>query len=315
MTSRRELLFKGVPGVLAISYHVIASPGRSSSDGPVVAVCDSPTVEKWLSRIGVASQRRTGLGLGAEPITGVKLLILPLESVNTSGAVKNVQAFINGGGKVAAFYWGALRPPGSTSAPVYDLCPSLGIRPIGWRDASAELLVLNESGAGAYPSTGSKVALPRCMATIVEPQGARMLARFGDDQNPSPRSGIVFQRGNVTYCGLNLTRGAGERTDARELFFWVLQRAAPEFGASWQARDRLDSATWMLAELRMTPGVETMRAETEAVAAIVAEARALLVKGQAARSMVASDKARETADKLINRLKAAKQQAETQMGG
>src|SRR5687767_8545806 len=108
---------------------ICARPEKACGQGPVVAVCDSPTVEKWLARIGVASQRRTGLGLGAEPISGVKLLILPLESVNTPGAVKNVRAFINGGGKVAAFYWGAMRPPGSTAAPIYDLCPSLGVRP------------------------------------------------------------------------------------------------------------------------------------------------------------------------------------------
>lgn len=288
--------------------------GRALAGGLVVAVCDSPTVEKWLSRIGVVSQRRTGLGLGAEPITGVKLLILPLESVNTPGAVKNVRAFINGGGKVAAFYWGAMRPPGSSAAPIYDLCPYLGVRPIGWRDASAELLVLNESGAGAYPFTGSKVSLPRCMTTVVEPIGARTLARFGDDQYPEPRSGVVFQRGNVVYCGMNLTRGAGERAEARELFFWVLQRAAPEFGASWQARDRLNSATWMHSELQSMPGAETLRSEADSVAAALAEARMLLVKGQAARSVVASDKARTLADQLVNRLKAARQ-AEVQTGG
>jgi hypothetical protein len=152
------------------------------------------------------------------------------------------------------------------------------------------------------------------MVTVVEPAGARMLARFGDDQNPAPRSGVVFQRGNVVYCGMNLTRGAGERSEAREVFFWVLQRAAPEFGASWQARDRLNSAAWMHSELQSTAGVESLRTESDSVVAALAEARMLLVRGQAARSVVASDKARTLADQLINRLKAAKQ-AEVQTGG
>jgi hypothetical protein len=292
---RRVLLLSLLAGVLPAAQAFAAEPGRP----PVIAVVESALAEKWLERAGVPFLRRSRESLDTAPLPNVRLVILPLEAVTTPAAVRHVSDFASAGGRVLAVYWGTLSAP--DSFPIYQLSNMLGVRPVGWAEDPPQPLIIEETGAGAAPSMGRSVSLPRMPATVVEPfPGTRAVARW------SGGPGAVFQREGVLYVAANLLRPSNDRLEARELFFWVLQRAAPDFGPGFQARDRIATAGEVCAS--MTAAVTPEQAGSvaslaEDALAALTEARTHLAQGRALRATASADRARATAKQVLDQLR------------
>jgi hypothetical protein len=272
---------------------------------PTVAVVDSPAAERWLERAGISFARRTGAGLGAGPVRDAKILVLPLQSVARLDAARTVQAYIDGGGKVLAVYWGTLAPRGADAYPVYDLVGALGVRPVGWQGRSPQPLVLDSGGAGALPYTGSRVLLPGCPAVLAEAApGTKILARWSGGGAPA-RSGAVFLRGGVAYVAVNVLQPEEDATNCRELFFWTLQRLSPALGSTLQAKDRIATAAGACAavtSLLSEDAPPEIRPEVDTALAALSQARTLLESGRAASAVAAADRARAIAEQVLARL-------------
>jgi len=282
----------------------------SAGKAPLITVVDSPLAEKWLDQAGIAYVHRTGQSLGTAPVTGAKLLILPMQSVTTAAAVTNVQEYLSGGGKVIAVYWGTVAPDGAANYPAYQLCPQLGVRPVGWMDGPPGRLSLSSGGLGMLPYSGSEVELSGSPTVVVQPlPGALPVGRWtgtGTGDVPSSYVGAVYLRGGSVYVAPNILRGSNDVPASRDLLFWAMQRVAPEFGPAFQARDRIAAAAAVMATL--TPMLDASSpAEVTAGVSIaqtaLAEARAQLSKAVPARAVAAADRARRLATDLIDRLK------------
>jgi hypothetical protein len=303
---------------LAVAFAVFAASAgsfaalvdNSADKGPLITVVDSPIAEKWLDQAGIAYVHRTGQSLGAAPITGTRLMILPMQSVTTPAAVTSVQEFMAGGGKVVAVYWGTVAPDGADAYPAYQLCPKLGVRPAGWLDAPPGKLSLASGGTGMLPYSGSDVELPGGPTVVVQPlPGALPVGRWtgvaaGDV--PSNYVGAVYLRGGSVYVAPNILRGTRDVTACRELLFWAIQRLAPDYGPNLQAKDRIAAAAAAMASLTPLMDANTP-AEVTAGAGIaqtaLGEARSQLAKSVPARAIAAADRARRLATDLAERLK------------
>lgn len=297
--------------VFAASSGSIAAPLDNSADrGPLVTVVDSPVAEKWLDQAGIAFVHRTGQSLGAGPITGTRLMILPMQSVTTAAAAMSVQEFIAGGGKVVAVYWGTIAADGAANFPAYQLCPQLGVRPVGWLDTTPGKLSLASGGTGMLPYGGGEVELPGGPTAVVQPlPGALPVARWsgaGSNDVPSNYVGAVYLRGSSVYVAPNILRGTRDSAACRELLFWAIQRLAPDYGPNLQAKDRIASASAAMAALAPLMDASTP-AEVTAGAGIaqtaLVEARTQLSKSVPARAIAAADRARRLATDLADRLK------------
>lgn len=293
------LLVVGLVGVCSGAFAQEPEAGKPA----LVGVVESPLAEKWLERAGIAYSRRTRESLEG-PIAGVRLLVLPLEFVSTPAAVRNVQDFSSAGGKVVAFYWGTLAA-GADAYPMFQLSALLGVRPVGWAEELPQPLVLEDIGAGAPPSMGKSLTLPRSPATVVEPlYGTRTLARWtaGEGSALRERSGAVFLRDNVLYLTTHLLRPGNDRIEARELFFWALQRCAPDFGPGLQARDRIVTAAEACAAMTAAVRAETVEgvsAQVEEALTALNEARTHLSRGRALRASLSADRARALARRVL----------------
>jgi len=285
----------------------VADP--SVGKAPLVTVVDSPLAEKWLEHAGVPYARRAGQTLGGAPISGMKLLILPMHSVTTPAAVANIQDYLAGGGKLIAVYWGTLAADGAATNPAYQLAAQIGIRPVGWTDAPGTLS-LASGGGGGLPYTGANVSLSGCPAVVVEPTpGSMPVGRWVGPETaalPSGYVGAVYLRGGVIYLGADLLRPSSDRSENRDVLFWAMQRVAPDFGAVFQAKERIATAGAIVsAMLPLVDGASPpeVAAGVTAAQAAMAEARNLLARGVPARAIVAADRARRIASDLTERLK------------
>jgi hypothetical protein len=284
---------------------VSADPGAAK-----VVVVDSPLAEGWLEQAGVAFSRRSGPSLGAGPITGAKLLVLPMQSVTTPAAVANIQEYLAGGGKLVAFYWGTVTRDGVAANPAYQLCNELGVRPIAWSDVLPGKLSLANGGAGALPYGGSTLSLPSTPTVILEPlPGTLPVGRWvGPEAADLPFGyvGAVYLRGGVIYLAPNFLRAGNDRPESKDLLFWAMQRVAPELGSAIQARDRIAAAAAAVAALGPLMAGDTppeATAGSMAAQAALTEARTFLAKGVPARSIAAADRARRLAGELAERLR------------
>lgn len=293
------------------SRPAVAAPTEPSvGRTPLVTVVDSPLAEKWLDQAGIAYSHRTGPSLGTAPVTGTKLLILPMQSVTTAAAAENVQEYLAGGGKVIAVYWGTVAPDGAANYPAYQLCPQLGVRPIGWLDGPPGRLSLASGGVGMLPYSGADVELPGSQTVVVQPlPGALPVGRWLGPANgdvPSSYVGAVYLRGGSVYVAPNILRSGNDTPACRDLLFWAMQRVAPDFGPNFQARDRIAAAATALAALNPLVDASSPAEVTAGVniaQAALAEARAQLSKSVPARAVAAADRARRLATDLIERLK------------
>jgi len=287
---------------------VLADP--SAGKAPLVAVVDSPLAEKWLDQAGVAYVHRTGASLGTVPITGARLLILPMQSVTTAAAVTNVQEYLAGGGKVIAVYWGTVAPDGAANYPAYQLCAQLGIRPVGWLDGPPGRLSLASGGLGMLPYAGADVELPGSPTVVVQPlPGALPVGRWtgsGTAEVPSSYVGAVYLRGGSVYVAPNILRGSNDVPACRDLLFWAMQRVAPDFGPNFQAKDRIAAAAAAMAALSPLLDASSPAEVTAGVSiaqSALADARTQLARAVPARAVAAADRARRLATDLIERLK------------
>ena len=286
-----------------------ANSADSTAMKPVVVV-DSPLAENWLDGAGVPYARRSGASLGSVPIGPAKLLILPMQSVMTPAAVTNIQEYLAGGGKLLAYYWGTISKEGAAANPGYDLCPVLGVRPVGWSDVTPGKLSLSNGGPGALPYAGATVALPSTPTVVLEPlPGALPVGRWIGPEAadlPSGYVGAVYLRGGVIYLAANFLRPGNDRPECRDLFFWALQRVSADLGATAQARDRVASAAAAVTALAPLTAGSTLpeaTAGSTAAQAALTEARTLLAKGIPARAIASADRARRLAGELAERLK------------
>lgn len=296
-----------------------AAPVDNSADkGPLITVVDSPLAEKWLDQAGIAYIHRTGPSLGAAPVTGTRLLILPLQSVTTAAAVSHVQEFMAGGGKVVGIYWGTVAPDGAANYPAYQLCPQLGVRPVGWLDGPPGKLSLATGGAGSLPYSGSEVELPGSPTVVVQPlPGALPVARWtgpGTSEVPSSYIGAVYLRGGSVYVAANILRGTRDVPACRELLFWAMQRVAPDFGPNLQAKDRIATAATAMAALSPLLDSSTPAEVTAGVGiaqTALLEARTQLSKAAPTRAVAAADRARRLVTDLTDRLKRDRDRGDT----
>ncbi|MGV3724380.1 MAG: hypothetical protein ACO1SX_26080 [Actinomycetota bacterium] len=297
------VLFAAVRPVSA----AVAEP--SAGKPPLVTVVDSPLAEKWLEQAGVPFARRDGQTLGAAPIAGMKLLILPMHSVTTPAAVANIQEYLAGGGKLIAVYWGTLASDGANTNPAYQLTTQLGIRPVGWTDAPGSLS-LSSGGGGALPYSGAQITLTGNPAVVVEPApGSLPVGRWVGPEAASLASGYVgavYLRGGVIYLASDVLRPSNDRLENREVLFWAMQRVAPDFGAVFQAKERVSTAAHALNGLLSLVDPSSppeVAAGVSAAQSAMAEARNHLTRGAPARAIVAADRARRLAGDLTERLK------------
>jgi hypothetical protein len=281
----------------------------SAGKVPLVTVVDSPLAERWLEQAGVPFARRDGASLGAAPLAGMKLLILPMHSVTTSAAVANIQEYLAGGGKLVAVYWGTVAADGAGSHPAYQLTTQLGIRPVGWTD-SPGALSLSSGGGGALPYLGAQVTLSGCPAVVVEPApGSMPVGRWVGPEAASLASGYVggvYLRGGVIYLAADVLRPSSDRPENRELLFWAMQRVAPDFGAVFQAKERIAAASAAVsALLPLVDGSSPpeVAAGVGAAQAAMSEARNQLARGVPTRAIAAADRARRLANDLKESLK------------
>jgi hypothetical protein len=302
-----------VAAVFALTF-TCSRPARATSADPTapkpVVVVDSPLAENWLDQAGVPYARRTGASLGSAPIVGARLVILPMQSVTTPAAVANIQQYLSGGGKLLAYYWGTVSRDGAAANPGYQLCPELGVRPVGWSDVTPGKLSLANGGAGALPYAGATVALPSTPTVVLEPlPGVLPVARWVGPEAadlPSGYVGAVYLRGGVIYLAANFLRAGNDRPECKELLFWAMQRVSPDLGATAQARDRIASAAAAVTALAPLTGGNAppeATAGSMAAQAALSEARTLLAKGIPARAIAAADRARRLASELAERLK------------
>jgi hypothetical protein len=310
-TSMRAVSFVAAAVTL---FCVSVSPARalaadpSAGRTPIVTVVDSPLAEKWLDYAGVPFARRSGQSLGAAPIGGAKILVLPLQSVTTPAAVANVREFVAGGGKLVAVYWGTLSSDGAATNPAYDLTPLLGARPIGWSDA-AGALSLSNGGNGVLPYVGGQVSFTSTPTVVVEPlPGALPVGRWvGEEAAALPQGyvGAVYLRSSSIFIAADLLRPNNDRAEMREVLFWAMQRVAPEVGPVLQAKERIATAAIAVGALGPLLGNAPPEASAAmgAAQAAMAEARAQLAKGLAGRAAVAADRARRIAVDLADKLK------------
>jgi hypothetical protein len=282
----------------------------SAGKAPLVTVVDSPLAEKWLDQAGIAYVHRTGQSLGTTPVTGAKLLILPMQSVTTAAAVTSVQEYLAGGGKVIAVYWGTVAPEGAANYPAYQLCAQLGVRPVGWLDGPPGRLSLATGGMGMLPYAGADVDLPGSPTVVVQPlPGALPVGRWvgsGAAEVPSNYVGAVYLRGGSVYLAPNILRSSNDVPACRDLLFWAMQRVAPDFGPSFQARDRIAAAAAAMASLSPLLDASSPAEVTAGVSiaqASLAEARTQLSRSVPARAIAAADRARRLAADLTDRLK------------
>lgn len=286
-----------------------ALPEPSAGKPPLVTVVDSPLAEKWLEQAGVPYARRDGHTLGAAPISGMKLLILPMHAVTTPAAVANVQEYLAEGGKLIAVYWGTLASDGASTNPAYQLATQLGVRPVGWTDAPGALS-LSSGGGGALPYLGAQVTLSGCPAVVVEPApGSMPVGRWVGPEASALASGYVgavYLRGGVIYLAADVLRPSNDRLENREVLFWAMQRVAPDFGAAFQAKERIAAAATALSGLAsLVDGTSPpeVAVGVSAAQSAITEARNHLARGAPARAIVAADRARRLAGDLTERLR------------
>lgn len=285
---------------------VPAQPPAVDEVAPITVV-SSPLVEKWLTQDGIPFVRRTGPGLGAAPIARTQLLVLPLEMIGGPAAAKNVQNYVSKGGRVLAIYWGSLASAESTISPVYHLVPVLGVKPLAWTPDPGLPLTIMSTGPGLLPYGGREVNLTRTPAIRMEAlPGTSVIGRWTGENGVRP--GAIFLRGNVLTISANLLRPQNDRSEARDVFFWAVQRLAKDVGPGMQARDRIQQAVAAYASLNAlmnaNPAVN-VKSEASAAQEALAEARSQLGFGRAARATIAADRARTLATQASNRLKAA----------
>lgn len=282
---------------------MLPGPGADAARrAPAVVVVDSPVAEKWLQQAGIAYSARPGALLGAMPLAGARLLILPMAAVTSPDAARTVESFAARGGRVVAVYWGTLVGPGGGAPPSYQLAEILGVRPVGWTGETPQEVVLSETGTGALPYSGPRVSIPLCQSTLVQPLlGSRVVASWGGDDTLDPASpGAIFLHGNALYIAPNILRPGNDRPEVRELFFWAIQRVAPDFGPTLQARDRIAAAAGACsAAAGLVPwdAPPALRQDLEAAQNALKEARALLGRNPL-KAIQAADRARTLAERL-----------------
>lgn len=293
-----------------------ADPAPAVKPAPI-AVVESPLAGKWLEATGTPYVKRSAASLADTPLTGIKLLVVPLETLLSPNAAEAVRAFSLGGGKVVAVYWGTMN--GDTADPhaAYKLCSVLGVRPVGWVSEPPGSLQIIDGSASTMPSQGAEFLLPRSPAVLVEAQpGTQVLARWRPDGDLSAsRTGVAFLRGNLLYLTPSLFRPAADRAESRELFFWALQRVSPEQGGPIQARDRINQASGAYSALSPHLGANTtpeQRMEVERIVGLLGEARGHAAQGRYARACQTADRARIAALDLLDKLRAAPTGAEAQ---
>ena len=283
-------------------------PAQAPAAQPVapITVVNSPLVEKWLTQDGIPFIRRTGPGLGAAPIARTQLLVLPLEAIGGPAAAKHVQSYVSKGGRVLAIYWGSLASTESLTAPVYHLVPVLGVKPLAFTPEPGLPLIITSTGPGALPFGGREVNLARTSAIRMEAQpGTSVIARWTGENGVRP--GAAFLRGSVLTVAANMLRPQNDRGEARDIFFWAVQRVAKDVGPGMQARDRIQQAVAAYASLSTAMNANpTVNVKSEASAAqdALAEARTQLGAGRAGRAIAAADRARTVAIQALGRIKA-----------
>ena len=300
--------------VAAVACVLIASSGRrigaeTAAHGPDVMVVESNLAARWLDRAGVPHSFRSAAALGSEPISNTRVLILPVEAVQTPAAASVVGDFIHAGGRVVATYWGTIAPGGAEQFPPYRLCNTLGVKPTGWLVEPQQALEIKDCGAGMPPMCGNRVGVPNTPVALAEAlPGTKVVARWGGDETSlaAGKSGAAFLHGSVVYLGAALLRPACDTVNARELFFWAIQRVAPDPGLLFQAKDRVASAmqaySGVPALLGGDPSTADRAANTEALT-LLADARTQLSRGSSVRATVAADRARAATQKLTDKLR------------
>jgi hypothetical protein len=289
---------------------LFAAPARPEVSPPRIGVVDSPVAERWLARAGASYVRRAGASLGAAPIRGIRVLVLPVEAVSTTGAVSNVQEFVASGGKLVAVYWGTLAPGSGGKHRATQLTSLLGVRPAGWLDSAPGPLTITDLGVGAAPAGGKEVSLPETPVAVVEPlAGAEAVAKWSSTEAedlPAGRAGAAFLRNGVIYLAPNLLCPRKAGPERRELLFWAIQRVAPEIGCPLQARDRIASAVAACAAAAVSlpsDASHELRTALDAAQAALADARAQLQQGRAVEATKHADRARILAEELLGDLR------------
>ncbi len=273
--------------------------GRPAPTPPAIAVVECPTAERWLGRAGIEFQHRAAARLGGEPISGVRVLVLPIESVLTRAAAEMTRQYVAAGGSVVGVYWGTLT--GGPESPCAQVGEVLGVRPVRWYPDAPGPLLITSPGTGLLPyGTGAQIPLPGHAAVAVRPvPPSKVVGTWPNERTAGVAAPAIVQRGRTIYLSLNLFAAAGDRE--RELFFWAIQRVSPAWGGQWQARDRIASAAEACAAL-VSAGLDqgTSSAGVDAARTALMQARTLLGSNQSLQAAVAADRSRRIAEDLLD---------------
>src|SRR5579883_938403 len=99
-SSRRRIDLLMATAALAVLAGVLGqrAGAETAARGPDVMVVESNLAAHWLERAGVPHSFRSAAALGSEPITNTRVLVLPMEAVQTPAAATVVGDFVHAGG-------------------------------------------------------------------------------------------------------------------------------------------------------------------------------------------------------------------------
>lgn len=316
-----------VGGAILIALGLCLALARPSVATARVGVFESPTAVEWLRSAGVECATVSEAELSG-PLTGIQLIVLPLDRVHSDLPLRALTAFTARGGKVVAVYWGTIaRPEQQALYPVYSAAPLLGVRVLGWTLVGPS--VVRTEGAGAAPysaadtagrdpvtstSNGGRLAssapelrLDQSMMVRVEAEPtAQILARIAPLAGASSLV-LAVRNGNMVYVAANLFHRGSGSLELRRLFFWVMDQAIPGLAYS-QVRERAGAAVAAVIRARARlstsapPAAESIRRLLDEADAAASQAKALAAADRFAESAAAADQARALTERALSML-------------
>lgn len=154
-------------------------PSPPPAPAPNAVVVSQPKAAAWLNSAGIPA-RSIGEADLPSALKDATLVVLPLQQVRRIETVAALKAYVGGGGRVLASYWGAPGVKTPVAGPMGDL---LAINVTGWSGKGNNYIAATDAGKPLFNGTG-RLYLGRgyaVMATVVVPPAPK--------PGPKPNSG------------------------------------------------------------------------------------------------------------------------------